>query len=83
MRRLAFFFLLFLTSGVYAQQQHGSISGIVTTKSGEPVAYVNVSVKGTSYGATTTDKVISVSIVSTPALIPHRKCCKIIRRRNR
>lgn len=57
MRRLqAVFFLLFLTSGVYAQQQHGSISGVVSTKNGEPVAYVTVGVKGTSYGATTTDK---------------------------
>ena len=56
MRRLLAFFLLFLTSGIYAQQQHGTISGIVTTKNGEPVAYVTVTVKGTSYGATTTDK---------------------------
>ncbi|ACU59958.1 TonB-dependent receptor [Chitinophaga pinensis] len=57
MRRLqAVFFLLFLTSVVNAQQQHGSISGIVSTKNGEPVAYVTVGVKGTSYGATTTDK---------------------------
>jgi iron complex outermembrane recepter protein len=52
---LLVFSILFLTSNVFAQQ-HGSISGLVTTTDGNPVAYVTVSVKGTSYGAATTDK---------------------------
>lgn len=56
MKKIAhIFFLLSLYLNVYAQQ-HGSISGTVSTKDGNPVAYVTVNVKGTSYGAATTDK---------------------------
>lgn len=53
---LPIFSLLLLTAGVFGQQQHGSVNGVVTTKDGNPVAYVTVSLKGTSYGAATTDK---------------------------
>ena len=52
---LLIFFILFLTANVYSQQ-HGSLSGVVTTKDGNPVAYVTVNIKNTSYGASTTDK---------------------------
>lgn len=52
---LPIFFILSLTVHVSAQQ-HGSLSGVVSTKDGKPVAYVTVSLKGTSYGAATTDK---------------------------
>ncbi|QHS59114.1 TonB-dependent receptor [Chitinophaga agri] len=53
---LPVFFMLFLSLNILAQQQHGSLSGVVTTKNGSPVAYVTVALKGTSYGASTTDK---------------------------
>ncbi|QXV66717.1 TonB-dependent receptor [Mucilaginibacter sp. 21P] len=43
-------------SGAFAQSQHGSVSGVVTATDGSPVAYVSVALKGTSYGASTTDK---------------------------
>lgn len=53
---LPVFFLLFLTSNVFSQQQHGSISGVVTARDGNAVGFVTVSIKGTSHGASTTDK---------------------------
>ena len=56
MRRLLFFTLYFLCISVAVAQQHGSISGSVTTTDGQPVGYVSVSINGTSYGASTTDK---------------------------
>lgn len=43
-------------STAFAQQQHGSVSGVITSTDGIPVAYVSVALKGTSYGASTSDK---------------------------
>lgn len=48
------FYFFFISAAV--AQQHGSISGKVTTADGQPVAYVSVSIKGSSNGASTTDK---------------------------
>src|SRR3569623_1828747 len=57
MKKLHLLFLtLFFISTAFAQQQHGSLSGVITATNGEPVAYVSVTLKGTSYGASTTDK---------------------------
>ncbi|PAW92117.1 TonB-dependent siderophore receptor [Mucilaginibacter sp. MD40] len=47
---------ILIAAAAFAQQQHGSISGIITATDGSPVAYVTVALKGTSYGASTTDK---------------------------
>ncbi|MBW8688333.1 TonB-dependent receptor [Chitinophaga rhizophila] len=57
MKRFSSIFLLLLLAAVNASaQQNGSLSGVVTARNGEPVAYVTVSIKGTSYAAATTDK---------------------------
>lgn len=52
---LPVFLILFFTANAYSQQ-HGSVSGVVSARNGAPVAYVTVAIKGTSYGASTTDK---------------------------
>ena len=57
MKKIYLLFLtLFFIPMAFAQQQHGSLSGVITATNGEPVAYVSVTLKGTSYGASTTDK---------------------------
>lgn len=56
MKKIILLFLTLLSISTTFAQQHGSLSGTITTSSGEPVAYVSVLLKGTSYGASTTDK---------------------------
>lgn len=52
---LLILFTLIGFPAAYAQQ-HGSVSGVVTSNDGSPVAYVTVALKGTAYGTPTTDK---------------------------
>lgn len=56
MKGLLFFSFYLLCLNAVVAQQHGSITGKISTTDGQPVGYVSVGIKGTSYGASTTDK---------------------------
>ncbi|MBL4678812.1 MAG: TonB-dependent receptor [Mucilaginibacter sp.] len=53
---LSLLIVLLTVTAAFAQQQHGSVSGIITATDGSPVAFVSVALKGTSYGASTNEK---------------------------
>jgi iron complex outermembrane receptor protein len=44
--------MMFLVHTSYAQQQNGSIKGIVKTSDGKPAEFVNIALQGTAKGAT-------------------------------